>query len=199
MIQHQKKNLLLAVAWTVILIFCAIAWSFHLTSFLDAKGLVLTVGLIIVAILQLICGKISTKGVKHFLPFWLGLIVWMFTGFFTAHVLSYHIEKIIYLALILLAASLASETFYHPSGRIWMLRGLVFSGAAVGLLALLQYAGLINLLLPSFPGYNQRAYSVFGNQNLLGGYMAVNLALLVAILPHVKKISRQKFFFYLIY
>ena len=184
--------------WAITLFVCAIAWSFQFTSFLDAKGLVLTVGFIIAACLHIVSGHISEKGFRRFAPLWLGLLVYIISGFFTAHVLSFHIEKSLYLGMMLFIASLASPLFSLPQGRIWLLRSLLFSGATVGLLALLQYAGLIDFLLPQFPGYTQRAYSVFGNQNLLGGYMAMNLALLAAMLPHLRKLSSPKFFLYLI-
>src|SRR5690606_10121853 len=54
------------------------------------------------------------------------------------------------------------------------------SGGIVAVLGILQYAGLLPFLFPAFPGYDQRVYSVFGNQDLFGGYLAVTLALALA-------------------
>ncbi len=46
--------------------------------------------------------------------------------------------------------------------------GLMITGLVFG-----QYFGWLNRWFPSFPNYDQAVYSVFGNQNFLGGYLAV--------------------------
>jgi len=56
---------------------------------------------------------------------------------------------------------------------------LIASSALVGVLAIGQYLGLLEFLFPVFEGYDQEVYSVFGNQDLLGGYMALGLVLLL--------------------
>ncbi|HDP36084.1 MAG TPA: O-antigen ligase domain-containing protein, partial [Candidatus Hydrogenedentes bacterium] len=193
MMLSVNKKYLPPLLWVCVMVGCACAWSFHLTSFLDAKGAVLAGGMMLGALLQWRAGALSVGGFRHFLPLWLGLIFWTVSGFFTARVLSFHIEKAAFVALALFAASVASDAFNSDRKRIWLWCGLLLSGWAVGALALLQYFGLINFLLPPFPGYAQKAYSVFGNQNLLGGYMAINLALLAALPTAKRKPSRGAF------
>ena len=187
------KNHSARCIWVVILLVCAVAWSFQLTSFLHAKGLVLAVGLVVVVYAQHRNGLLSTNGFQPFIPLWFGLVVWTISGLFTAQVLSFHIEKAVYLALLLFAASLAVSVFRPPGGRLWLFRGLLLSGGVIALLALLQYGGMINRLFPVFPGYDQRAYSVFGNQNLLGGFMAVLLALLLSLFRWTPRMQRGHF------
>ncbi len=193
-----KSKHIAVYMWMGILFVCAVSWSFQLTSFLHAKALALTAGLVCAVLMQYGTGLLSLEGFRRFSPLWLGLLVWTATGFFTAHVLSFHIERVVYLTLILLAASLATPVFSRPGGRVWLYRALLASGATVGGLALLQYAGLIDFLFPVFPGYDQRAYSVFGNQNLLGGFMALNLVLLVSVAGHIRQMRTGAFVVWLI-
>lgn len=68
----------------------------------------------------------------------------------------------------------------HPQWRARVDAAFVAGALLVALLALGQYAGLLTALFPVNPHYSQRMYSVFGNQDLLGGYMAMALALLWA-------------------
>lgn len=56
---------------------------------------------------------------------------------------------------------------------------LITSSTLVALLAIGQYLGILRFLFPVFEGYTQPVYSVFGNQDLLGGYMALGLVLLL--------------------
>jgi len=164
---------------------------------MDAKGLALAAGLCVIGGAQCFSRQVSGKGFSCYFFLWLGLAVWLFSGFFTARVLSYHVEKALYLGFAFAAASVALEAFRHPRGRVWLLRFLIISCVVVGALALLQYFTVIDFLLPPFPGYTQRAYSVFGNQNLLGGYMAMGIALLASVLSRVGRVSRTHFFLYL--
>lgn len=78
-----------------------------------------------------------------------------------------------------LAAALGLAPLSRNSGARTLLDTASILGAlAVSLLGLLQYAGLIDALFPTYAHYDQRIYSVFGNQDLLGGYMAVALVML---------------------
>jgi hypothetical protein len=56
---------------------------------------------------------------------------------------------------------------------------LVTSTLAVSIAAWIQYFNLAPAVFPAFPQYDQRVYSVFGNQNLLGGYIAFSIPILV--------------------
>lgn len=178
---HNKKGTGSALFWAGLFVCCAVAWSFHLVSFLHAKDLVLALGLPVAAVWQYRSGRMTLEGFCRLAPLWLGVSFWCLSGLFTARVPSYLIENVIRWVMMLSAASLMLEAFRFRNGRIWLYYTFIFSGMMVGALALLQYAGLAEMLLPRFPGYDQRAYSVFGNQNLLGGYMAFNMVLLMAL------------------
>ncbi len=79
-------------------------------------------------------------------------------------------------ALMLVAAALCAAAFGADRER-GLLVALFASGVPVAGLALLQFAGVLGGMFPEFPEYDQRAYSVFGNQDLFGGYLAITLAL----------------------
>lgn len=180
-----------AVFWAALLVVCTTAWSFRLVSFLHAKDLALALGVPVALLWQHRKGQLTWQGFHRLLPLWAGLLYWQVSGLFTAEVYSYYIENLLRWTLILVAASLCLEAFRFRNGRLWLYWIFIGSAALVGTLALLQYAGLVNFLFPVYPGYDQRAYSVFGNQNLLGGWMAFNLVLLVSL--HVPGQSRGLF------
>lgn len=187
-----NANALLMLLWTLLLTGCSLVFSFQFTSFLYAKDLLLAVGVMGVSVIHCIKGRQNARGFFFFAPLWMGLLFWTASGFFTARVLSFHVEKMTHLALMLYAASLAAGVFHYPGGRRWLWNGLIASGGVMAALALLQYAGWMPWLMPAFPGYNQPAYSVFGNQNLLGGYLAFTLALLthIAVREHISGIHK---------
>lgn len=176
-----------AVMWVILLILCSIGWSFRLTSFLHAKELVLALALPFIVLVQHRSYCLNTQGFRQLAPLWFGLGTWAVAGLFTAHVYSLYIESLIRWFMILLAASLALSAFDSPQGRTILYRGLLTAGVVVGVLALLQYGNLIPWILPVFPGYEQPAYSVFGNQNLLGGFMAVHLVLTLSLWMYPRK------------
>lgn len=187
----------LAALWAFLIVAAATAWSFNFVSFMHAKDLVIAVGLIPALLLQLCLRGMPRRGLTALAPLWYGWMVWAVAGLFTARVLSYHAETAIRYALVLFAASLAAETFLAGRRRVWLYRALIISGVATGALALLQYARLIDPLLPPFPGYDQRAYSVFANQNLLGGYMAITLTLFTVLLARAGRLPRYLLSLYL--
>lgn len=178
---HNKKETGPALYWAGLFVCCTVAWSFHLVSFLHAKDLVLALGLPVAAVWQYRAGRFSLEGFCRLGPLWLGVLFWCLSGLFTARVPSYLVENVIRWVMLLSSAALMLEAFRFRNGRLWLYRAFLLSGAVIGALALLQYAGLAEGFLPRFPGYDQRAYSVFGNQDLLGGYMAFNLVLLLSL------------------
>jgi O-antigen ligase len=176
-----------ALFWSGLLVTCAVAWSFRLTSFLHAKEAVLALGLPVAVLWQYRAGRLTRQGFRQLAPLWIGLMVWGLSGLFTARVAAYHLESLLRWTVTLTAASLALDAFRIRNGRLLLYHAFLGSGILVGVLALLQYAGVLEILFPVFPGYDQRAYSVFGNQNLLGGYMAVNLVLLLSLAVRARK------------
>jgi O-antigen ligase len=164
---------------TVVL--CPVAYSFHVMSFLHPKELVLSTGLCVVASLVLARGRWTWAGVGAFLPLWV-LVLWASVVHLVlgvAQVPSYAAIELDRVALLLLAPALSFDLLRRPRWRRRVMTALVLSGVPVAALGLLQYANLILFMFPVFPGYHQRAYSVFGNQDLFGQYLAVCSALAI--------------------
>lgn len=176
-----------ALFWAVLLCLSTAAWSFHLTSFLHAKDLVLALGLPVILVMQYRRFQVTLRGFRALWPLWAGVVFWGISGLFIAEVPAHLLESLVRWALVLLVAQFMLEAFLAPGQREWLYRAFIASGLAVSALGVLQYAGLLHWMLPVFPGYDQRAYSVFGNQNLLGGYTAFTLVLLVALFARSRK------------
>lgn len=164
--------------WGMILCLTAAAWSFRTNTFMEAKELCLLLGILIAAPRQWKAGMLRAPAQRFLIPLLAGLLFWAVTGFYVAKVPGFVLESLVRWQLYLLAIWLATAAFSVPGGRLILYRNLLYSALLVALLALLQYAGFVLFLFPVFPGYSQPAYSVFGNQNLLGGYMAMALVLL---------------------
>ena len=87
-------------------------------------------------------------------------------------------------------APLAIDTVWRARLEVAFIAGTIL----VALLALGQFLGLLNSLFPVYAHYDQRAYSVFGNQDMLGGYIAVALVALwgrVATWPNLATMLLQ--------
>jgi O-antigen ligase len=157
-----------------------VAWSFHFTSFNHAKELVLFLGAILAGYFLL--GPQTNRISFHTVWRFLGVIILynLLQPFLTG--ISYTPESILswgrfyfligFVALICL--TLKKEQIYEL-----LIQTIILSSVVVSLLALGQKFGLLLALFPVVEGYTQPIYSVFGNQNLLGGYMAVGLPVLL--------------------
>ena len=55
---------------------------------------------------------------------------------------------------------------------------ILLAATLVSLFAWIQYANITPSMFPAYPGFDQRIYSVFGNQNLLGGFIAFAIPIL---------------------
>ena len=64
--------------------------------------------------------------------------------------------------------------------RTAVVSDLLIAGAlVVSVTTWIQFFNLVPTLFPTFPQYDQKIYSVFGNQNLLGGFIALAIPILV--------------------
>ncbi|NLN92434.1 MAG: O-antigen ligase family protein [Candidatus Hydrogenedens sp.] len=190
--EHDSTvSLVPASIWGAVLCLTAAAWSFRTTSFMEAKELCLLLGVLFAAPIQWKTGILRAPAQPFLFPLLAGLIFWAVTGFFVAKVPGFVVENLVRWQLYLVALWLATAAFSVPGGRLFLYGSLLYSALLVALLALMQYGGLLTFLFPVFPGYSQPAYSVFGNQNLLGGYMAMALILLPVLhrLDPPRKIS----------
>lgn len=88
------------------------------------------------------------------------------------HGLAMAAERLMWTLPVLLYGLAAADLCTGASGRRALgaltMGGLLITGLAFG-----QYAGLLTAWFPIFSQYDQPVYSVFGNQNFLGGYLAV--------------------------
>ena len=159
------------------------AFSFGFTSFLHAKEAVLAIGLLAVSLLWMYDRRSPWPGIRAFAPLWALLIfsVVVQAGFGLAEVPAFTLETCARIATVLLLAAYGFDVIGESvTGARFVIAPIFASALVVALLGLLQYAGLAEWLLPAFPEYGQRVYSVFGNQGLFGGYIAMSLPLAVA-------------------
>lgn len=186
---HAPRVMLIGVT----LILCAAAYSFHFTSFLHAKEIVLALSLTLAAAHAALRKEVPTQGLAAFAPLWgfLALSILFRLALFPAHVPSAAITEIARWAMLLLLAAFAYPAMANETARKQIANFLIFSACLVALLGLLQYAGLLDFLFPRFEGYTQRVYSVFGNQDLYGGYVVLGLPLVIA--PCLRQAPRPRF------
>lgn len=161
----------------------ALVYSFRLSSFLHAKEFAIALALALIAIAALAENRSPWRGARIFAPLWvlLAYTTVVHVGLGMAHVPAYTLEAAArYAALLLLAGYGYSLLNDGPGPRRALSTCIIVSAAAVAALGLLQYAGLSGPLFPIFEDYTQRAYSVFGNQDLFGGYVALGIPIAVA-------------------
>lgn len=171
-----------------------LSYSFHTTSFNHPKELALHLGLCLLALLGLkrAPGPSSCNGILRFLPLWAALMAAFVyhVALGRAHVVSDALLALARMAALLLMPMVAWDLFASRTWRTRCLASLYGVGAVVAFLGILQYLGAIPSFFPEFQGYTQRMYSVFGNQDLFGGFMALALP---AALHHLSASRRLRF------
>lgn len=156
----------------------AVAYSFNLTSFLQAKETLLCAWLVLMSVLALIGRRHTWDGFIAFLPLWALLVpalLYVIAG--SVRVPSDAVVEASRWVLILLIPALSFDLLSHGSWRKRIECSVVSSTVAVAVLGLVQYARVCPGLFPEFEGYTQRVYSVFGNQDLFGGYVGLGIPL----------------------
>ena len=156
------------------LVICSAAYSFEVTSFLHAKEAVLCAGLAAMALLVAVRGHFYWNGVKAFAP------LWAFAGIGLARaalmptaVASDTALAALRWALVLVTVALAYDLLAQEKWRDRLFDAFIVSAAVVALLGYVQYWRLAPSFFPVFDSYDQRVYSVFGNQDYFGGYVAM--------------------------
>jgi O-antigen ligase len=159
----------------------ALVFSYRLTSFWHAKEAVLAVCLCGAAFSAAVRGRFPIDGLRAYLPLWLlaayGLC--LHTLVLPAQVPSRVVEESARLAMLLLTAALAYDLLRQERWRTRLTATFLTSAVLAALLGILQYFRLLPWLFPVFPGNTQRMYSVFGNPNALGDYLAMAFPLFV--------------------
>lgn len=161
----------------------SLAYSMHAASFLHPKAAVFSAGaLVMAALTQWASPRYAWQGMVAFAPLWLYLVLGAVRSLAGLSPAPYHTGA----ALLMLAPPLLFVSLARPWLTYGLVRRVVLLGAvSAAALALAQYRGWADWLFPPVPTYTQAMYSVFGNQDLLGGFLAVGLA--VAVQGAVKK------------
>lgn len=157
------------------------AFSLDLLSFLHAKELIYAIATLL--LLALACFRGQGAPAPRLL--W-ALLAWLVLALlFSGAEPRMALEKFARAALVIAFAAGALFALPDAPGRHKIRVALVASAGLAATLGLLQYLHVMDAWLPVFPGYDQRMYSVFGNQDLLGGYiaLALPLALGMALAP----------------
>ncbi len=127
----------------------------------------------------------SFDGLRAFLPLWLFALVAVLVHAVVApsHLPYETVETVAHWGIMLAIAGLFFQLLDDGPARAGIETAFVASAAVVGALGLIQYTGAAPWLFPVFPNYDQRVYSVFGNQDLFGGYMSVGVVTLLMRVP----------------
>ncbi|NIA14785.1 MAG: hypothetical protein GWP08_11975 [Nitrospiraceae bacterium] len=173
---ERSRGVVLCLA----LVASAVVYSFQFTSFLHAKEAVLCACLALAGVLAAASGRITWEGFRALLPLWILLCADLLRLLvFPPPVPSDAVIEMIRRALTLTGTVLCFDLLRHVSWRRHFTDAIIVSALGVAVLGLVQYSGQTPRLFPVFEHYTQRVYSVFGNQDLFGGYLAVALPLLL--------------------
>jgi len=151
------------------------AWSFHTLDFAHAR-LALICGFLGLLALIRVTVPLTPEGGRR--AGWLigGIAGWALLMTLGSaafpHGLAMAAERLIRVLPILLYVLTAADLCVGPAA-VRALGGLTTGGLIITVLAFGQFTGLLSKWFPVFPQYDQPVYSVFGNQNFLGGYLAV--------------------------
>ncbi len=123
----------------------------------------------------------AVQGLRAFAPLWLLLLfsLLVHAALGQARVPTETVLEIVRLAALLALAPVIWDLAFEAQWRQRFLGAVIVAALAVALLALGQFAGWLDGLFPPQLGYTQPMYSVFGNQNLLGGFAALGFVLAV--------------------
>ncbi len=175
-----RAALILALA-----LLCTLPWSFRTASFLHAKDAGVCVSLLVLAGYSIRHSFVTYKYITIFAPLWI-MLAWtlVFHGLGGQARDPYAVmSECARQSAVILCATCLLGLSGGPGANGRLIRGAVAGCAlAAALLALLQYADLAGSLFPAFAHYPQRAYSLFGNQDLLGGFAAIGLPVAIGLL-----------------
>lgn len=155
-----------------------LTWALQVVSFLDAKEAALWLGVLALWAATLIAGHWPRDGFRALLPGWIALALITPLGAFLGGVPAPSLLEGLRLAALLAVATFAWDLLQRSDGQRGLFRAIILTATLAAALALAQRAGFLPGLFPAFPHYDQTMYSVFGNQGLLAGYLAVALVLL---------------------
>lgn len=162
--------------WTILGV--TLAWSLHFVSFLDVKEAILWAGVVALCIANSFAATDTLPGFRALAPCWATLAVVVALGYFFAPVPAFTLSEGLRLLPLLLLVTLSFDLLQQSEHRARIVRAIVGAACCAAVLALLQVGGALPGLFPSFAHYDQDMYSVFGNEGLLAGFLALALAVL---------------------
>ncbi len=167
-------------ALCMIIVAAASVFSFRFTSMLHAKLAICCLGFALLGGITIWQRRLPRGAVASWIPLWCFLgVASAGAVVLRAHVPSDAIAALAYWALLLLATAACAGTLAEEVWRERVLSAVAFAACIVAGWGLLQFCGLCPGLFPTFPQYTQRVYSVFGNQDLFGGFVAIGTPILV--------------------
>lgn len=96
-----------------------------------------------------------------------------------------HISRMIIILTFAALIHASLDTGNRSQQTRWI---LLTASIPIMLLAWVQYLELAPQYFPQVPGYEQPVYSVFGNQNLLGGFLAICIPLAFTMRPSGRRV-----------
>jgi hypothetical protein len=173
---NKTRGVILCAAITI----CPALYSFQFTSFLHVKEAALCLAVCALGFFSALAKRSCRAGFAAFTPLWFFVLIAMAGASVTgAPVLSDVATKAASWFLLLLGAGFAFDMLGSPQWRARTLVAIELSTVLVAALGILQYAGVCPVMFPVFEQYTQRVYSVFGNQDFFGGYLAIGAPLLL--------------------
>ncbi|MGC8845324.1 MAG: O-antigen ligase family protein, partial [Candidatus Hydrogenedens sp.] len=168
-----------------------IVFSFEFTSFLYPKEIMLSIFLI------LLLPYFLKNRERLFTPipliFFFILNLYLFLTFFYAKVPEQTLLRSMELFLVFITLVLISDLNRDGKYETYIEYGILLSGVFVAISLIVQYLDLLPVLFPNYSFYKQ-LYSVFGNQNLAGTYIAM---VMVGILVRWDKFPMRDMFKFL--
>lgn len=158
----------------------AAVYSVRMETFLDAKGAVLGVLLACAGLLVLLRGRLPWACVWAYglLAAYFGVALALQGLREDARLLDFPYEN--GPQIVALAFAIASyDLFRDPGWRRRFAGAIMWSGVLVSLAAIVQVTNAAPAWFPAYGGKAQPVYSVFGNSNLLGAYLALVAPLFV--------------------
>ena len=181
-VDHGRWDVLRLRVLQIAILVVSLSWSLNVVSFLDVKEAALWLGVLALAVCGALAGRDITYGIRAMAPCWIVLAGVVALGVAVAPVPAFVLYEGLRLLPLLLLGTLAFDLLQHPRFRVSILRSIYCAALCAASLALLQGAGCLPEAFPRFPHYDQAMYSVFGNEGLLAGFLAVALTCLPGIL-----------------
>ncbi len=161
------------IVWIIIfsiLFIPPVVFSFEFTSFIYPKEIALSILFILLMAFSLMERKISIIPVPLFI--FLVMNIFLFLSGLYAKVPQQTLIRSAELFLVFITLFLLTNFIKEKKYNTCVEYGMLLSGIVVAISLVVQYYNILPVLFPPYSFYDQ-LYSVFGNQNLAGGYIAI--------------------------